>query len=127
MDMLRPHVVCVILSVLAGSASADVGPDLVPLFARCTGRLSAMVEHQWLIEDGDADQTDRARDAMADLLAASTPPGKEVMAMALRIEAKAAMANLLSQARFARDHMRADWARRRVGGMLADCTALMIS
>jgi hypothetical protein len=71
-------------------------------FATCTGRLSALVEYQWRSDGPASEDTARQRDAMADLLAAVTPPEAGMQAMALRIEAKVAHAALLAQARFDR-------------------------
>lgn len=97
-------------------------PDPFRLFATCTGRLSAQMEHQWLTSDPAADQTQARREAMAALLLSVTPPGQESAAMALRIEAKVAQAGLLTRAWQGRDA----WAARRAERLVADCAALML-
>ena len=61
------------------------------------------MEHQFLIDGPASEETRKRRDALADILDAITPAGGESRALALRIEAKAAHAALLSQATFGRD------------------------
>jgi hypothetical protein len=80
------------------------------MFATCTGRLSALMEHQWLMQDRGADRTEAMRDAMAGLLGAVVTPDTEVRAMSLRIEAKVAEAALLGTASFGAPDQAA-WAR----------------
>lgn len=93
------------------------------LFATCTGRLSAMVEFQWLIQDPAAAQTESHRDAMAQLLEAALPAGAAPAAMALRLQAKAAEADLLLRAL----QREGRWALTRARTHLAGCTALLLS
>ena len=64
---------------------------------------------------------------MGELLEAVTLPGQRVHAFAPRVQAKAALAELLSQAAFDPDRKHATWARRRVAQMLSQCAALLIS
>lgn len=80
--------------------AAPAWADDLRIFATCTGRLSALMEHQWLMQDPAADRTEAERDAFADLVQAIALPGQARMAMALRIEAKAAMASALQAAEF---------------------------
>ena len=109
--------------------AVDFGPaaDPLPMIATCTGRLSALMEYQWLVQDPGADQTQSQRDAMVVLLAAVTPAGGQMRAMSLRIEAKAAAAGVLRQARFNPDVAEAGWAQARVARLVADCAALLTS
>ena len=81
----------VLTLTLPGAAAGQGLPDPLRHFASCTGRLSALVEHQWRTDGPASEATARQRDAMADLLAAVTPPEAVIPAMALRIEAKAAL------------------------------------
>ena len=69
------------------------------LFATCAGRLSALMEHQWLLSDPASDQTARQRKSMLSLVAAMAGPDA-ARALNWRIEAKAAQASLLARARF---------------------------
>ena len=109
------------------ACAQDARPiDPLPMFAACTGRLSALMEFQWLTQDPGADRTQVLRDAMADLLEVVTPPEARVRAMSLRIEAKAAAAVVLRQARFSRDAVLARWAQVRAARLVADCAGLLI-
>lgn len=85
------------LAGLAQPGLAQTTPDPVPLFATCTGRLSALMEFQWLLGDAGADLTKARRDEMAALLVAATPEPELARAMQLRLEAKFATAQLLRQ------------------------------
>lgn len=78
-----------LLLLLALPAQADEARRL----AICTGKLSAWVEHQWLMQEA-SEQTQAQRDALARRMAEAGG------AMALRVEAKAAMAAALAEATF---------------------------
>lgn len=120
--------IAVCLTTIAQApVTAAESPDPMPLFATCTGRLSAVMEFQWLVQDAESDETQARRDAMAELLAVVTRPGEAPRAMALRIEAKRAVAQLLHRARFGTAGPGADWAKKRAARLLADCAALMVS
>ncbi len=82
---------------------ATAGEDPLRLFATCTGRLSALMEHQWAVDGPASETTRQARDLMADLAEAATPPGSEAQAMAWRVSAKAAQAALLARATYGAD------------------------
>ena len=118
---------CLILWCQAPPVVGQTPPDPVTLFATCTGRLSAVMEFQWLVQDAGSDETRVRRDAMADLLASVTPLTEASRAMALRVEAKQAVAHLLHRAHFGVQGPAADWANKRAARLLADCAALMVS
>jgi hypothetical protein len=63
--------------------------------------MSAMMEHQWLVDGPASDITKARRAAVLDVVASLTPPGAEAQVMAWRVEAKAAHAALLSASRHA--------------------------
>lgn len=107
----------------AGPATAQTHPDALHLFATCAGRLSALMEYQWLVQDPEADATEARRDAMVDVLEAAMPKGSAALALDLRLQAKAAEAALLHQA-LARDGA---WALALARAQVADCTALLTS
>lgn len=110
----------------AAPGLAQATPDPMPLLASCTGRLSALMEYQWLLGDASADLTQARRDAMAELLDAVTPAPHKARAMQLRLEAKLATALYLRQG-LASDEP--DRARGRLGfeAMLSGCRALIVS
>lgn len=114
------------LALLAGALPlrAEPLPDLRHL-AACTGRLSALMEHQFLVDGPASDATRRQRDGFADILAALTPAGAEAQVMGWRVETKAAHAALLRQARFGPDP--GGQAALRAGQLVARCTGLLLS
>jgi hypothetical protein len=85
---------------VGGPAGADA---LFRDFAVCTGRYSALVEHQWLVGGPESGHSARVRDALWTLVEAVAAPEESPAAMALRIEAKAGQKALLSRAFFAGD------------------------
>lgn len=99
--------------------------DLTREFATCTGRYSALVEHEWLMGTAGDGGTERRRDHFADLLAAVVPPGRAGAVMGWRIEAKAAQARLLQQAAFATAPAARDSARARAARLIAACDSLI--
>jgi hypothetical protein len=96
------------------------------LFATCAGRLSALMEHQWLLSDPASDQTARQRDSMLSLVLAMTGPQDAARALNWRIEAKAAQASLLAHARFATNDATAARSAQRSDDLLAMCRSLLL-
>jgi len=97
------------------------------MLAACAGRLSAQVEHQWLLADPEADRTERARASMVDLLESVTDPENARHALHLRIMAKEAQSRLLMRAVFNGDQEDAAWARRRAEEQVSACAGLLLS
>lgn len=95
--------------------------------AHCTGRLSAQLEHEWLMRDDTAERTARLRSGFAEVLASLTPPGKEAMAMGLRIAAKHAQARLLTRATFNPDRAESARALRRARAEIRICEGMLLS
>lgn len=104
---------------------AEPGDDTLRLFATCTGRLSALMEHQWLMQDPGSDTTQTERDQMIALMEAASPPDTLVQAMNWRLQAKAAQAALLSKAGFAPDPAQAARALARAGQLVTECLSLL--
>jgi len=102
------------------------GKDIAWTFATCTGRLSAQMEHQWLINDPAADRTKAQRAAMISLLEATTPPGQGRRVLSYRIDAKYAQSVLLTRATFNDDAEDALWARGRAEAEVAACVGLLL-
>lgn len=82
------------LGICNGPAAAD---PLLRDFSTCTGRYSALVEHQWLVDGPASEQSARVRDALWSLVEAVAGPEETKAAMGWRIEAKAAQRALLAQ------------------------------
>jgi hypothetical protein len=100
-------------------------------FATCAGRLSAMVEHQWLVAPDASEATEAQRDGFGDLVDAVLPDAlawgvPREMAMHWRVAAKAAQRELLTLATFGTDPDRAARARGLADARLAECDGLLI-
>lgn len=94
-------------------------------FATCTGRLSALMEHQWLLAPAEAEMTRHHRHMMIELLQAVMPQGGARDVLSLRIEAKYAQASLLTRATFNADAQDAAQAGAASERMLSQCAALL--
>ncbi|NEP44280.1 MAG: hypothetical protein F6K35_35675 [Okeania sp. SIO2H7] len=57
-----------------GAGSAHASGGLHAVFADCTGKLSAQLEHEWLMSDEGAAETQQTLAQFQDLLQATTPP-----------------------------------------------------
>lgn len=91
--------VCALSAPLAAEAEPDIPDDPLHFFATCAGRMSALMEHQWIVDGPASDATKARRADILDLVAALTPPGAEAQVMGWRVEAKAAHAALLARTR----------------------------
>lgn len=107
----------------SGAAPAD---DLVRIFAACVGRLSAEMEHQWLISDPAADTTEAERATMIALLEATMPADAGRAVLHERLAARQAHSVLLSRARFHTDPRLAEWSRRRAASEIGYCRGLAL-
>ena len=113
------------LAPAGGSWAADgLADDPLYLFATCTGRLSALMEHQWIVDGPASDRTRQDRDVMLTLVDAAMRQGAEVQVMAWRVEAKVAHAALLAQSR-SPDPALAVRAERRAAVLMQGCSAIM--
>lgn len=115
----------VALLPLAAQATPEAGEERLRVFATCAGRLSAQLEHHWLMSD-PSEETGERRQTTLDILAAITPPDRETDAMSWRIEAKASFRALLARATFGTDPEDARWATLHAGRLLAPCTDLLL-
>ncbi|WP_172299826.1 hypothetical protein [Pseudoruegeria sp. HB172150] len=116
----------VILLSLPAAASAAQSFDLVREFANCTGRYSALMEHQRLLYDPASGRTEARRNSFADLLEAVQPreAGREVLTW--RIEAKVAQAALFRAADFATDDRTRRDAQTLADRHIAACDMLIL-
>lgn len=115
------------LSVVCGlsfAPPASSEPWLVTETAICAGRLSAELQHKWLTQDRDADETQAARDAMLSRLEA-LKGAHDAALLAVRIEAKHAHAALLQQASFSGNAAQARWAATQARRQAATCKRLV--
>jgi hypothetical protein len=100
--------------------------DFVSEFAQCAGRLSAQMEHQWLISDSGADRTKQHRAMMIVLLEAVTDPAAAKQTLHLRIMTKHAHAQLLTQSIFSQDQAQKDYAQNRAQHLIAQCMDFLL-
>ena len=101
-------------------APAHSGDDLARIFAQCSGRLSALMEHQFIIDGPASERTKAERDQMVELLMAVAEPGPQVMQW--RLSAKVAQAELLGRLRIGPTDSRLE---RRSNRLIQDCRALI--
>ncbi|HEV8035877.1 hypothetical protein [Yoonia sp.] len=96
-------------------------------FATCAGRLSAVMEHQWMFDGPASERTEDLRDAVLELVEAVMPAERGAEVLQWRISAKVAQAALLRRASFNNDTRDAAWARTQAGRLEQECTGLLLS
>lgn len=118
---------CLLLALLVSGHPAPAldMQDRLQLFATCAGRLSALMEHQWLFDGPESERTQMQRAAMLDLVAAIMPPGSGRQVLHTRIVAKQAQGALLTRATFNSDPADAAWAADRAAHQITQCTSLL--
>jgi hypothetical protein len=113
---------------MLGVAPAPGAADpLLREFAVCAGRLSAVMEDQWMFDGPASERTAEELTAVVSLIDASMPQGAGRQVMAWRIDAKVAQRGLLHQARFAQDPRLAEMAAARAEALAASCRAMVLS
>ena len=125
MGVLKTILFCMLGLLPAGAFAMESDP--LRTFASCAGRLSATMEHQWLMSDPTSDRTQAQRAAMLSLVDAVMAPGQGSQVLTWRIEAKQAHAVLLTRAAFGQDADDATWALQKAEAHLAQCTGLLLS
>lgn len=122
-------ILALVFSVFSTAATASpAAPDRqLHSFATCAGRLSAVMEHQWMFDGAASEQTKAQRAAVIDLISAIMDPdqGREVLHW--RLVAKHAQSVLLTRATFNDDPADAAWAQARAVRLTQDCTGLLLS
>lgn len=121
---LETFLAVLVLGALPAPGAAD---PLLREFAVCAGRLSAIMEDQWMFDGPASEQTAEELHAVVSLIEASMPEGAGRQVMAWRIDAKVAQRGLLHQARFARDMRLAEMAAARAEALAASCRAMVLS
>ena len=118
------------IAALAGPAAATQAlgaDDQLRTFATCAGRLSAVMEYQWMFDGPASDHTRQQRGVVLDLIAAIMPPQKSNEVLHWQITAKAAQSALLARSRFNTDPDDAAWAAELAAHYTADCTSMLLS
>ncbi|MEL7181640.1 MAG: hypothetical protein AAFN63_17750 [Pseudomonadota bacterium] len=96
-------------------------------FATCAGRLSAVMEYQWMFDGEASEQTKLQRAAVIDLVEAIMPPDRGRDVLHWRISAKLAQSALLTRATFNDNSDDAAWARQQAAQFERACTGLLLS
>ncbi len=118
-----------VLVLTAGSADAlpDSDRAQVRVFASCAGRLSALMEFQWMFDGAASERTENVRSGFEALLEASLGRGVSGSeALNWRIEAKMAQARLLSLGTFGTDARVARQAARASALYLGECEGMLL-
>lgn len=129
MGRLRDHLRTTLLGtalLTQPAPSLALTDDPAHLFATCTGRMSAVMEHQWLTDGPASEITQALRDGHLALLEASLTADQAEDALNWRIEAKAAQAALLSLATFGPDPATRLRASLRAEELVSACSALLL-
>jgi hypothetical protein len=118
--------------IVCGLSSSAAWSDerFLSRVTECVGRLSAEIEHQWLLTDDSSDTSDRietVRSDFLDILQTLVTPDTASKAMSGRIDAKVAHAALLSQATFSLNARQSAWALRRAKSELDACRDMLLS
>lgn len=125
MGSLRTIIASTLLLASLGTPSL-AERDLVLTFAGCTGRMSAEIEHAWLVSDPRADTFQSQRARFVSILDAILPAERAAEALHHRIEAKMAHRAILSDARFGTDPRRVRLAKRRAQTDVQICKTMLL-
>lgn len=119
---------CTALFCAPASQAQAIDPEeQLRTFATCAGRLSAVMEHQWLFDGPASEITKEQRAAVLDLVDAIMPPERGPEVLQWRISAKLAQSALLTRATFNEDARDAAWARQQAEQFARACTGLLLS
>lgn len=79
--ILLPALLCALAAPLPAQAQGDVPDNPLHLSATCAGNVSALMEHQWLVDGPASELTQTRRAAAQDVLPPLTPPKHEPQPM----------------------------------------------
>lgn len=96
-------------------------------FAICVGRLSAVVEYEWMSEGAVSDEAERQRDMAVQLVAAIISNDQSRDVLNWRNAAKNAQFALMTRAEYSDDRAEAAWATQRATLLRQECTSLLLS
>lgn len=113
-------------AVIALGAASPPEDRLPETFAGCVGRMSAEMEHAWLLAQEDAAHIAAERASFLSLLEAVSDQDDGRRLLAYRIETKMAHAALLTSAHFAQDIERAERAKQTAQKHLKTCRHLLL-
>ena len=113
-----------LLTLLSGGPAAAI--SLPHVFADCTGRYSAELEHAWLAQSADPEILESRRARFEDLLESVSSSATRKTLLDQRIRAKAAHTRILGIAFLAGNADRARWARRRAAVEIGYCESFLL-
>jgi len=121
-----------LLAILAlvtglGTPARALEPTPLQTFAACAGRLSAVMEHQWMFDGSASEVTEIRRAQVLDLLAAVMEPDQGRTVLHWRLAAKQAQSVLLTRATFNDDPSDAAWAQQQAIQYERACTSFLLS
>jgi len=108
-------------------AQVNTAEGQLRMFANCAGRLTAQLEHQWLLQSENADQIERQRTEIVMILQSMVTRDRGRDVLSWRTEARAAQRALLNRASFAADKSDASWAADKAESYLLECTGFLLS
>ncbi|MCK0094000.1 hypothetical protein MWU60_00335 [Yoonia sp. F2084L] len=117
---------CAVLISLAPALRAQDNAQL-QTFATCAGRLSAVMEHQWMFDGDASEQTKAQRATVLELISAIMEPDMGRQVLHWRLTGKQAHNVLLTRATFNQDASDAIWAREQATLYERECTGLLLS
>lgn len=112
--------------VTAPVALAQSQDEQLKFFASCAGRLSAQMEFQWMFDGAASEETKRQRAGVIEILEAMIPPNRGQEILAWRIEAKQALAVLLTRGTFNENQREARMAQGLALRQVNECRALLL-
>lgn len=127
MSILRNLTTVAIFAAAPAAAFTNSVDQQLQFFATCTGRLSALMEHQWNYDTASVDVTTAQRAEMIDLVSAVMPSDAGRSVLLMRVDAKHAQAGLLRRAALNTDPQDAAWAKARAEALLQECTSVLIA
>jgi len=116
-----------LLAGLSANAAQTQSTDPLQTFAQCAGRLSAVMEYQWMFDGEASEQTALQRADLLDLIEAIKPLDQGRTVLHWRLSAKRAHSALLTRATFNQDSDDAAWALQIAKQQVANCTSLLLS
>lgn len=115
------------LGTMAAQAQTQDEDQQLRHFAACAGRLSAVMEHQWMFDGQASEVTKSQRAAMLELVEAIMPKSQGRAVLHWRLSAKLAQSSLLTRATFNDDPRDAAWATETAAQFTRDCTSILLS
>lgn len=131
MSIMKTFAISILLTGAVWTNAASASPfaaddGQLRNFAACAGRLSAVMEHQWLFDGAASEKTKSQRAAVLALINAVIEPEQGRDVLHWRLMAKQAQSVLLTRATFNDDPEDAAWAAAQAGRLTQDCTGFLL-